>query len=1107
MLKNSNIIEKLNREEKATLIADADMLFTQGYAKSGIPRVAVSTVEEVNAGLSNLYPSFGAMSNSWNTDLISLVAQDIAVRAKNVNLLKTPPVRIKSNPYVEGLSEDPCVVRAYAYAILMGMREGGVMPCLYGITMTDADFKYVDIKMDFRTVRDYFLSPYKALSSFLGGATVITNLQKLEGSYSEVNTEALSNMLTTICERRGGYVICENVESDDTVRCAVKYTLAVGGNPSVFSQAITNYNYIRESINTGDASGNDLDSACREYTAVSGEAVDELCDKVINFARSCAGRTTAKAPSDDLILSSAEESIVLLKNTDGLLPLKSKCKIAIIGDPAFNGYTGENFAQFLTANGGFEVVGTARGYDTAEERSDNLLNEACNAVKGADAVLLFLSAKEEGRARTTTKLPANRIALVEAMTKLNKNVIAVVTSTGSIDMGFDTNVKAVLLAPLNSAGANEALTNIIRGVVSPSGKLAETYYAQTDAYFEKIKSEVRSGKRKVGGFIGYRYYDTAKVQVKYPFGYGLSYTQFSYTNMTLHGDNVDITVKNTGKYDGYEVVQLYVGKQNSSVVRPVKELKGFIKVFIKSGESKTIRFQLNTKLLAVYDNEKGKNAVEAGDYMLYACSSVNDVRKTVKMHILGENLTPDGKKMSDYVHSSSDVLEGGYMLGDVKFSQSRGKKLISCGIIAMIISLLGLGVLFALNHLSVIDIMAHKYLQIIFIAIMAIFALFTLLMIIGIIVYCCTKKKAVTVKAQQKSAPRPAHPFESLFEKQFKVEEEQVTVKEQTVETFDEEQEALRHIDISLTLNEACSQLVSYCASGGIKIDSSSAAKLLSALASSRLVVLRSQNTHLFTKLLKILNGYFGTDEYVESFSGVTNLEDFIEKTSRAVEDASKVRKDVHIAGLTNVNSDNLRDILLPLMKYIISPNVPCTVRYGYDNTLSLTPNIWYALALDGNARISGEDLIVLNSCAVIDLNISECAVKGAKAQCKHLSYYQLIKFALASAEQYPLDEDKCWKKVDKLEKYVNGHTPYHIGNKLWLRAERFASSIVSCGGEQAEALDATIASILLPSVICLLNGKISPEEEGLARVIENLLGEQNSEQCKKVLNAYGLIR
>lgn len=1105
MLKNGNIIEKLNPEEKASVIADSSTLFAQGYAKYGIPRVAVSSVEEVNREQGNLYPPFNALANSWNTDLISSVAKDLAARARDIKLLKTSPVRVKSNPYVEGLSEDPCAVSSLAYGILNGIREGGAMPCLCGTDLTDADFRYTDTKMDFRTVRDYFLSPYKALSMLPGGVAVSTELKQLEGAYSEVNTEALSNMLTVISERRGGYVISENIESDDTVKCAVKYTLAVGGNPSVLSQAISNYEYIKESINTGNASGNDLDSACRDYSAVSGATVDELCDKVIGFALDCNRIARTQAPSGNFVLSSAEESIVLLKNTDNLLPLRKRCKIAIVGDPAFSEEGGQSFVKYITSNGNFEVVGTARGYDISEDRSDKLLSDALGAVKGAEVVLVFLANKDVD-VTSRKKLPANRIALIDALSRQNKKIIAVIP--GNTDMGFDTKVQAALVAPFKCVGANEALTDILRGAANPSGKLAETYYENTDAYFDKIRSEVKSGKKKVGGFIGYRYYDAASEKVKYPFGHGLSYTTFKYTDMTVSGDSVSITVKNTGRRAGAEVIQLYVGKHTSNVVRPAKELKGFIKVYLKAGESKTVRFMLNTKNFSVYDPERGKNVVEGGDYTVYACSSVTDVKKSVKMHVLGIEITPDGKRLTDYVKPAPDVLSEGYMLKDVKISASRGKGLIAWSIIVMIIALLGLGIMFALHFLSVIDITAQQYLKIIFISFMGVFGAFLFILIIGIVLYAAAKKRAVIIEAKRRTLPVPAHPFETLFEKEFKVEEEEeIIVKDKTVEVFDEEQEALRHIDNSLKLDTVCSDLVQYCVSRGMNIDSRSASKLISALISSRLVILRSRSAHLLPGLIKLLNGFFGTEEYVESFSGITDPDGFIEKTLRAVQDAKSSRKDAYIAGITNVNSDNLRDIMLPLMKYIISPNIPCTVRYGYNYSLEITPNVWYVLAMDGNARVSGSDTIILNSASVIDLNVSECPAANTKYENKRLSYYQLMKFASVCAEQYPLDEEKCWKKIDRLEKFVASRTPYRIGNKITLRAERFASSVIGCGGSREEALDATIASILLPSVISLLDGKISPEEEQLANVIENLLGEEHSGQCKKVLNSYGLIR
>ena len=1106
MLKNPDIIEKLNPETKASLIADGNALFTQGYVKAGIPRVAVSSADEVNESEGNLYPSFNALANSWNSDLMSAVAEDLAVRTKSeVQLLKTPPLRVKSNPYTEGISEDPYLVRTYAYNILKSIREAGVMPCLSGIALNDGDFRYLDARMDFGAVRDYFLSPYKALSALDEGVVCLTNRSKPEGSYAEVNSGALSNMLTVISEKRGGYVLCEGVDGDSTVKSAVKYTLALGGNASAITRAVANYDYIKESINTGDASGNDLDSACRDYTALSASAVDELCDKVISFALDCNKSAVKGTPDDNLALTASQESIVLLKNEGSALPLKKKCKIAITGEPAFLEYGGQSFAEYIASEGSFEITGTARGYSSSEERSEKLLNEARLAVKGADAVIVFVGLNAEDGARKSVKLPANRIALIDAMKRLGKKVIAVIAEEGCVDTAFDTSVSALLVAPLGGKRANEALSGVLRGTVCPSGRLAETYYDGTDGYFGAIRSQLKAGKRKAGGFIGYRYYDTSGEKVKYPFGFGLSYTSFTYSNLNVSGNSAEVTVKNTGKCEGAETVQLYIGKNSSCAVRPVKELKGFAKVFLKPGESKVVKFNINPKLLSVYDTQTGRNTVENGEYALYIASSASNVRLTAKMQVKGETLSDDGKKIKDYIPDRTDILSGGYMLGDVKLAKVRGKGAIASGIIAMITALLGVGVLFALHYLAVIDIKEHLYLQIIFYVLSGLFGLNLIIMFIGVGLYRKSKKRAVTVRAKRKSAPVPAHPFEKLFEKEFKAEEEIITVKEETREAFDEEQEALRHIDPSFTLNTACSQLVAYCLSRGINIDAQSAAKVLASFVSSRLVIIKSKNARLLPEFLSALNGYFGTEEFIESFSGCNSFEDFTAKTSRAVLSAKNARKDVHVASLTDVNADNIRDILLPMLKYAVSPEIPCSVKYGYDSQFEITPNVWFVLALAEGAAVSGDDVIILNSSVAVDVNISECGA-GEECEVRHISYYQLDRFASEIANKYPVDENRRWKRVDKFEKYVNAHTPYHIGNKSWLRAERFASSMLACGSGQPEALDTMVASVLLPSAVCLLNGKISPDEDGLSDVLERIFGEDGAQECKEVLNSHGLI-
>lgn len=1132
MLKHREIIQKLNLDSKLSLIADGNTLFTHGNAKAGIPPVSASSWEEVNKAEGNIYPPLGTLANSWNTELLAQVSADMAVRAKRkgVQMLFTPEIRVKSNPYVNGISEDPYFVRACVFNVVNAIKQSSVVPCLTGMAIDDNDIKFLDVKMDMRTVREYFFSPYKVLSAIGEGVAAKTSYAKLGGTYELANSDVLGNMLKTVSENKGLFLIGSGADAEAAVKSAATHTLMLDGKVSALKQAIVNYEYIRQSMNTGDASGNDLDAACRENTAISHETVDEAVDYLIDFAGFCNRLAPNPAPpADDLPVVAAEEAIVLLKNDD-VLPLKKKTKIAIVGDPAFSEEYGASFVNFFTDNGGCEVIGTARGYNLSDDRNERLMDEACALAKNADVVLLFLGLDKKRLQNISqsecVKLPANRIALVDGLTKVNKKVVGVLTDGCQFDTSFDGKLAALAVAPSDSASSNEALTKILTGISCPSGKLANTYYEDTDNFFTKIKNYKNTDRIKVGGFIGYRYYDTASETAKYPFGYGLSYTEFTYSGLSVTPDCVEVTVKNSGKRDGAEVVQLYVGKPDSHVIRPLKELKNFIKVYLKAGESRTVKFKINPKLLAVYDDVKRKNVTENGSYIVYVGSSVKDIRLIGKVDIEGTEINRDNKNISDYLLTMTNVLTEGYTLKNVKAVPRRGKKLVTAGIIGMILAIIGVCATYALHYLGVLDgihfmdnvnlfgFKENQFAITLISALALIFLAFLIVLTVGLVKRRNSKKRAVTVNMRQPLiSNQPEHPYEVLFDEQFKEEEKPLLRKREEVkeEAFDEEQEALKYYDSSLTLRTACIQLAAYSTAHGIKIDEASAGKVLAAMCSSRSVFIKCNMPELLPKFIDILSGYFGSETYIEKFTPKESFEELLSHegnptvVSKAVNAAADMKQNVHIAAMTEVNVSAVRKFFTPILKYVLSTEVACKVKYGYDRVLAVSPNTWFVFGIAEAARVTAEDTFILNSSAVIDITLSPCAASSAVSEVRFLSYYQLIRLAAEVAENYPMDEDKCWKKIDKFEKFVKTNATYRIGNKIWLRAEKFASATIACGAEQSEALDGTVASILLPAVICTLGGRLNSSEESIS-LIESVLGEDSVAECKKILNLFAKI-
>ena len=288
-----------------------------------------------------------------------------------------------------------------------------------------------------------------------------------------------------------------------------------------------------------------------------------------------------------------------------------------------------------------QVVGTSRGYKRTGEADEALKKEALDIAQNADVVIYCFGLDElsesEGLDRTHMRIPQNQIELLEELVKINANVVGILSAGSAIEMPWQNCCKAILHGYLTGQAGASAMLDIVTGKANPSGRLNETYpirYEDTPA-IRNYPSTERNAEYREALYIGYRYYDTSKVRVQYPFGFGLSYTTFEYSDINVDNDGVSFTLTNTGKYDGAEVAQLYVGLPNAIVFRPTKELKGFQKVFLKAGESKEVRIPFDDKTFRYWNVKTNQWEVEMGTYDIMIGASVADIRLTAGLEVAG----------------------------------------------------------------------------------------------------------------------------------------------------------------------------------------------------------------------------------------------------------------------------------------------------------------------------------------------------------------------------------------------------------------------------------------------------------------------------------------
>lgn len=464
---------------------------------------------------------------------------------------------------------------------------------------------------------------------------------RINGTFAAENKRLLTDILR---DEWGfdGYVMSDwGATTADRVKC-----LEAGMELEMPGKNAANDKQIVDAVNNGTLDIKVLDTA-----------VERILNIVLKYTENKQPETKIDFEADhEEARKIADESMVLLKN-DGILPLKRCQKLAFIGKfaetPRFQGGGSSHVNSYkvtsaLEAAKGLDVT-YAPGYDTSTAESDEaLLEEAQEAAKNADVAVVFVgitdAMESEGMDRRTLSMPKNHEALVKAVSEVQKNTVVVVMCGGCITMPWIDDVRGVLYAYLGGEAVGTATLDLLFGDVNPSGKLAETFPRRLEdnpSYLYFFGDEQNKTEYREGVFVGYRYYDKKNMDVLFPFGYGLSYTTFEYSNLTLDKSEmkdtdtltVSVNVRNTGKVKGKEVVQLYVGMPESHTIRPVKELRGFEKIELEPGEEKTVTFTLAKRAFAYYRTDISDWYVESGDYTIMAAKSSRDIACTATVNV------------------------------------------------------------------------------------------------------------------------------------------------------------------------------------------------------------------------------------------------------------------------------------------------------------------------------------------------------------------------------------------------------------------------------------------------------------------------------------------
>ena len=653
------LLKELTLEEKCALLSGAETFKTRGMPEHGIPQIWLSdgphglrkqAGESDHLGLNpsvpaTCFPTASAVANSWDAALGEEIGAALGeeAAAQEVSVVLGPGLNMKRNPLCgrsfEYFSEDPYLAGKLAAGYIRGIQSKGVAACPKHFAVNSQETRRMasDSIVDERTLREIYLTGFEIAVKEGHPRSIMSSYNLVNGTYANENKHLLMEIL------RGewgfdGAVITDWGGSND-------HALGVK-NGSTLEMPAPGGDSVREllaAVESGKISESDIDARLSELLPLVFDT---------KAALDAAPREFDAAAHHALARRAAEESLVLLKNEGSLLPLAAGTKVAVLGDFAKNPrYQGAGSSMVNSTqvdvlldkliDSELNVIGYQQGFDRHGKPDAALQKSACELATQADTVILCMGldeiAESEGLDRSNLHPAQNQVDLLQAVAAVNPKIVVVLYSGSVVETPWLDNCQALLYAALGGQAGAGAVADALIGKVNPCGKLAETWplaYADVPSAAD-FATRRKTVEYREGLYIGYRYFTTAEKAVRFPFGYGMSYTTFAYSDMAADEQGVSLTVTNTGSVAGTEIVQLYIAKKNGELFRPAKELKGFARVTLAPGEKQRITIMLDDKAFRFWNVKANRWEIEGGEYELLVGASVEDIRLCEKISVHG----------------------------------------------------------------------------------------------------------------------------------------------------------------------------------------------------------------------------------------------------------------------------------------------------------------------------------------------------------------------------------------------------------------------------------------------------------------------------------------
>ena len=673
-MKNAEIIAKLNLEQKCALLSGAGTFTTRGCPKAGVPSITLSDgpngVRKQAGAADHLglnpsvpatcFPTAATVACSWDPALGEEIGRAMGeeAAAQEVAVLLGPGLNTKRSPLCgrnfEYFSEDPYLSGKMAAAYVRGIQSEGIAACPKHFAVNSQELRRMasDSVLDERTLRELYLTGFEIVVKEAAPKTIMSSYNLVNGTYANENAHLLQDILRRDWGFSGAVVTDWGGSNDHALGVKNGSTLEM---PAPGGDAVRE---LLAAVQSGKITEADVDAR-----------LDELLTLVLDTSAAVQkhSRSFDADAHHALARRAAAESAVLLKNDGGILPLAAGARVAVIGDfaetPRYQG-AGSSAVNSIKvdtlldclAQSGLQCAGFAAGFDRQGRPDADKKAQAVALAQKADTVLLCLGLDEikesEGLDRVDMKLADNQIELLQAVEQANPNTVVILNAGASLETPWLAHCRALVYGALGGQAGAGAMVDVLTGKVNPGGKLAETWanaYAETPAK-DNFAGAGRTVQYREGLYVGYRYYQTAGVPVAFPFGYGLSYTSFAYSDLKVTADSVTLTVTNTGARDGAEIVQVYIAKPGAEIFRPAQELKAFARVPLAAGESRTVTLPLDDKAFRYWNTSTDGWEIEGGRYEVRVGASSADIRLTADVDIRGTNATDPyaGKALPHY---------------------------------------------------------------------------------------------------------------------------------------------------------------------------------------------------------------------------------------------------------------------------------------------------------------------------------------------------------------------------------------------------------------------------------------------------------------------------